>query len=85
MKLRANRTSIAMERRNMLVAATGRTAIVRMAEIVVGAVDGPAVADGIVDAAGAVDGRAAVADEIADAAGRAGEGTKRFCRGFARI
>ena len=51
-------------------------AIVRMAETVAGAVDvRAAVADAIVDAAGAVDGLA-VADGIADAAGQAGEDTK---------
>lgn len=56
-------------------AATGRKAIVRMAEIVEGAADGRVVADGIVDAEGAADGRVAV-DAIVDAAGLAGDDTR---------
>ncbi len=59
-------------------------AIVLRAEIVAGAADVPAVADVIVDAAVAVD-AAAVVGGIADAAGQAGEGTKTFSHGFARI
>jgi hypothetical protein len=57
-------------------AATGLTVIVRMVEIVAGAVDVRAVAGVIVDAADGVDVRAVVAAAIADAAGRAGEDTK---------
>ena len=68
----------------MCLAATGRMAIVRMAEIVVGAADGRAAEGAIVDAAGAVDGRV-VAGAIADAAGREGEGTRNVFHGFTRI
>lgn len=68
-------------------AATGRMGIVRMAEIVVGAVEGLAAADEIADAAGAVEGPVAVG-ATADAAGRAGEDTKPLAtdfRGFSWI
>lgn len=61
--------------RRMWPAVTGLTAIVRMAEIVVGAVDVPAVVDAIVDAAGAADVPVA-ADVIVGAVGRAGGDTR---------
>ena len=86
MKRKANRTSIATARR--MWQATGLRAIVRMAEIVAGAVGVPAAVDGIADAAGAVDGPV-VAGAIVDAVGRAGEDTRNFLprilRGFTRI
>jgi hypothetical protein len=82
MKRKLSRTSIAMARRWR--AATVHVAIVLMAigrleEIVADVVDVPAAAvvDEIVDAADAVDVQVA-ADGIADAVGRAGEGTKRL-------
>ena len=49
-----------------------------MAETVVDAAGGPAVVVEIVDAAGAVDGPAAVDEIAADAAVRAGEDTRVF-------
>jgi len=52
-------------------------AIDRTAETVADAVDAPAAAAAIVAAAGAAEGLVA-AEGIADAAGRAGEGTKLF-------
>ncbi len=66
----------------MWLAATGRMAIVRMAEIVADAVEGRAAAVVIVDAAGAVDVRVVAG---ADAAGREGEGTRSVFHGFTRI
>ena len=75
-KLKANRTSTATARR-LRPAATGRMAIVRMAEIAVGVADVRAAAGVIVDAAGAAEGRAA-AGGIVDAAGRAGGDTRNF-------
>jgi hypothetical protein len=52
---------------------------VRMAETVVGAVEGPVVAAvGIVDAAGVVEGLAAAVGIVADAAARVGEDTRSF-------
>jgi hypothetical protein len=69
---------------------TGLTAIVRMAETVVGAAGDPVavVADGIVDVAGAVDGLVVVADGIADVAVLVGDDTNSFAtdfRGFTGI
>ena len=69
----------------MWLAATGRMAIVRMAEIVVGAADGRAAEGAIVDAAGAVEGRAAADGIAVVAAGREGEGTRNVFHGFTRI
>jgi hypothetical protein len=75
-KRKPSQTSIVMERRSR--AATVLAVIVRLEEIVAGAVDVPVVADVIADAAGAVD-VLVVADGIAvDAAARAGEGTKNL-------
>lgn len=82
-KLRASRISTVMALR-MCPAATGLTAIVRMAEIAGDAVVVRAAAGGIEDAADAVDVPAA-ADGIVDAAGPGAEDTKTFCHGFARI
>ena len=59
-------------------------AIVRTAVIEVAAADVLAVADEIVDGAGAVD-VAVAADGIADAAGRAGDGTNFFATDFHRF
>jgi hypothetical protein len=76
-KRRTNRTSIVTARRWR--AATVLAVIVLRAEIVVDAVAGPVAADEIVDAADAVDGPAVVvaAGAIEDAAGRAGEDTRK--------
>jgi len=68
----------------MLAVVTGLMGIVRMVGIVAGAVGGPVAADGIVDAAGAVDGRAA-AGATAGVVGLAAEDTRIFCHGFSRI
>ena len=76
MRRKANRTSIAMARR-MWASATGLTAIVRMAEIVVAAAEGRAAGDEIEGAVGGA-GDLVVAGAIADAAGRAGEDTKSY-------
>lgn len=56
-----------------------------MAETVVDAADGPAVAGEIVDAAGAVDVLVVGEGIVADAAGRVGEGTNFLPRMFADI
>lgn len=65
----------------MLAAATGRMAIVRMAEIVAGAaVDRAAEEDAAV--AGAAEGPAVEADEIVDVAGQVGGDTKNFSQDF---
>jgi hypothetical protein len=77
MKRKASRISIATERR-LWPAATGRVEIVLRGEIVAGAADGRAAAGEIVDVGGAVDARAVVAGGIADAAGRAGEDTRKL-------
>lgn len=58
---------------------------VRMAAIVVGAVEGLVVVAGTADAAVAVDGLVAVEDGIGGAVARAGEDTRRICHGSARI
>ena len=80
-----------------LIAKAGRTSVaaivllrvivLRMAETAAGAADGPgAVAGGIVDVAGAADAPgAAGAAIVADAAVRAGEGTRITLAGFTRI
>ena len=65
----------------MWPAATGLTAIVRMAEIAADAAVAPVAADAIVDAAGAVDVRVA-AGAIVDVAGLAGVGTRNFVAGL---
>jgi hypothetical protein len=72
-----------MARRLRLVAIV-LAVIVRLEEIVADAADVRAAAGEIVDAAGAVDVPVAAVG-IADAAGRAGEDTRTFCHGFARI
>src|SRR5580658_521578 len=87
MKRKASRTLTATASR-MSPAATGLTAIVRMAEIVAGAADGRAAAGGIADAAGAGDGLVVVVDGIADVAGLVGDDTNFFAtdwHGFTRI
>lgn len=62
------------------------TAIGRMAETVVDAVDVPAAVGVIVDAAVVgVDVQVAAVVIVADAAGLAAEGTRTFCHGFTRI
>ena len=82
-KRRTNQTSIAMERRNMLAAATGLAGIVLRAEIVVDAADVPVAGDVIVGAVGAVDVPVAVAAVvIADAAGRVGADTRTSATDF---
>lgn len=85
MKPKANPTLIGTARR-MWPAVTGLTAIVRMAEIAVGAVDVPVEVDAIVAAAGAADVLVA-ADVIEDAVGLAGGDTRNFIatHGFTRI
>jgi hypothetical protein len=77
-----SRTLIARaERHRLELVVIVLTEIVRMAETVVDAVEGPVAAGGIVDAAGAVDVLVGVGDGIAaDAAGRAGEGTRNLPR-----
>jgi len=80
-----SRTSTAKAGQRRLAAAIVLTVIVRMAETVVDAVVVPAAADEIVDAADAVDVLVAADGIVAGAAGRAGEGTKNLCHGFARI
>lgn len=76
MKPKANPTLIGTARR-LCPAVTGLTAIVRMAEIVVDAVDVPVVVDAIVGAAGAAD-VLGEADVIVDAVAPAGEDTRTF-------
>ena len=71
----------------MSPAATGLTAIVRMAEIAADAADAPVAAGGIADAADAADVRV-VAGGIVDVAGLAEEDTNFVAtdfRGFTRI
>ena len=86
-----SRTLIARaDRRRLELAVTVLTEIVRrMAEIAADAVEGRVVVGAIADAAGAVDVLVVVEDGIvADAAGRAGEGTNFFAtdfRGSSRI
>ena len=83
--MRLNPTSTVKVDRRRLVAGIVLTATVRMAEIAVDAADGPAAVVGIVDAAGAVAGLVAADGIVVDARGRAGEGTRNLCHGFARI
>lgn len=80
MKLRASRTSTAMERRTSR-AVTGLKAIVHMVEIAADAADVRAGADGIVDAVGAAD-VLVVAAVIVDVAGRAGGDTRGYLANF---
>src|ERR1039458_4282076 len=77
--MRRNRTSTAkVERRTSAAVIVLLRAIGRMAETAADAVDGPAAAGVIVDAAGAVDVLVVGEGIAADAAGRAGEGTKNL-------
>jgi hypothetical protein len=76
MKRKANPTLIGTALR-LWPAVTGLTAIVRMAEIVAGAVDVPVGVDAIAGAAGAADVLVA-ADVIVDAVARAGEDIRSF-------
>src|ERR1700683_5678870 len=82
MKPRLSRTSTAMERRWLAVN------VLEGIDLLVGsaadAADVRAAADGIVDAAGAVEGPVA-AGGIAVAAGLVGDDTRTFCHGFTRI
>jgi hypothetical protein len=81
-----SRTSTGKAGRRRLAAVIVLMEIVRMAEIVVDAEDVLVAAGGIVAAAGVADVLVAVvAGIVADAAGRAGEGTKLLRHGFARI
>ena len=80
-----NRTSTETARLCMWAEATGRVEIVLRAEIAAGAAVGRAAVGVIEDAAGAVGGLVAADAIVAGAADRAGEDTKIFRHGFARI
>jgi len=82
-----SRTLIARaDRRRLELAVTVLTEIVRrMAEIAADAVEGRVVVGAIADAAGAVDVLVVADGIVADAAGRAGEGTNFFATDFADL